>query len=47
MRDEHYSGCSHGVCGGVVWFIFCNIVLSVPSRFAKVSLRKKELVALL
>ena len=36
------------VCGGVcVWSLFCNAVPSVPSRFAIISLRKRELFALL
>ena len=35
--------------GGCVWSLFCNIVLSVLSRFsfANISLRKRALVALL
>ena len=34
------------VCGGNGWFLFCDVVRSVLSSFAIISLRKRELVAL-
>ena len=35
------------VCGGGVWSMFCCAVFSVLSRFVAISLRKRELLALL
>ena len=35
------------VCGGGVWSLFCCAVFSALSRFVVISLRKRELLALL
>ena len=35
------------VCEGCVWSLFCCAVLSILSSFSIISLRKRELVALL
>ena len=35
--------CSHSFVGFCVWSMFCNVVLSVPSSFAVMWLRKKDL----
>ena len=35
------------VCGGGAWSLFCCAVFSVLSRFVVISLRKRELLALL